>query len=139
MIITYETDLNAEVYVTSDIAGETLVAGTFIASAGVVTFSVEAGTYYIWTTKLGYSYTTPLLLTATVTATITNYGTALASPSTPREMSQAYGPKRVKTPNMEVEQFDPMTIIRAQERENAVAPPFPWGMTIASPNRCKYK
>jgi hypothetical protein len=59
--------------------------------------------------------------------------------SSPRELSQAYGPKRVKTPNMEVEQFDPLTMLRAQERENAVAPSFPWHMTIASPNRCKYR
>ena len=64
--------------------------------------------------------------------------------STPEEdlttASQTYGPKRVKTPNMEIEQFDPETIQKAQERANSVMPTFcGFGMTIASPNNTKYK
>lgn len=36
--------------------------------------------------------------------------------------SKAFGPKRVRTPNMEVEQFDPLTVQKALERQNAVQP-----------------
>lgn len=54
--------------------------------------------------------------------------------------SQTYGPKRVKTPNMEVEQFDPLTVQKAQERANAQVPLFGgFGITIASPNCTKYR
>ncbi len=54
--------------------------------------------------------------------------------------SQSYGPKRVKTPNMEVEQFDPLTIQRAEDRANSVYPTLcNMGMTIVSPNSCVYR
>ena len=54
--------------------------------------------------------------------------------------SQTIGPKRVKTPNMEVEQFDPLTIQRATERANSTLPIFSnFGMTIVSPNKPVYK
>ncbi len=39
-----------------------------------------------------------------------------------RLASTEYGPKRVKTPNIEVEQFDPNVIQRAREREQAINP-----------------
>lgn len=55
------------------------------------------------------------------------------------ERSRAYGPKRVKTPNLEVEQFDPLTIQRASDREGSVHPTFgSFGWTVVSPNRTKY-
>lgn len=56
-----------------------------------------------------------------------------------KAISRDYGPKRVKTPNMEVEQFDPLTIHRLQERQNTVLPSFgTLGITIAKPSICGY-
>lgn len=54
-------------------------------------------------------------------------------------ISNEYGPKRVKTPNMEVEQFDPSTIQRLRERE-AVQMPTLGSLTfsIGIPSPCGY-
>lgn len=53
--------------------------------------------------------------------------------------SETIGPKRVKTPNMEVEQFDPLVIQRAVERQSSTYPVFGnFGMTVVSPDTCKY-
>ena len=55
-------------------------------------------------------------------------------------LSEAYGPKRVKTPNMEVEQFDPITMQRLEDRKNTIYPTFGgFHMTIVSPDHCKYQ
>lgn len=63
-----------------------------------------------------------------------------SSAETLRGFSQAYGPKRVKTPNMEVEQFDPLTAQKAMERQSVVSPSFgSFGMTIVSPNLPKFR
>lgn len=54
--------------------------------------------------------------------------------------SKAYGPKRVKTPNLEVEQFDPLMIQKARDREGSVYPGMgSFGWTVVSPNRTKYR
>lgn len=139
MNIIYKTDVGAEIYVTSDADGNDLVAGTFIAAAGQITLQLPAGTYYVWSTKPGYTYLAPYTLTVTADETVSQYGTLVSLPATPREYGAEYGPKRVKTPNMEVEQFDPLTILKAQERQAAEVPVFPWHTTIASPNKDKYR
>lgn len=60
--------------------------------------------------------------------------------SSVRESSFGYGPKRVKTPNMEVEQFDPRIIQEVAARENAGIPNLHnLGFSVAVPNLCKYK
>lgn len=76
--------------------------------------------------------------------TNSTYGVPITTPSTPEGVlaasSQTYGPKRVKTPNIEVEQFDPLTIQRAEERANSTLPTFgDFGYAIASPNIPKYR
>ena len=49
-----------EVWVTSDIAGTTVVAGTLTTNAaGVVTFMLDAGTYYLWRQLSRYNFTNP--------------------------------------------------------------------------------
>lgn len=55
------------------------------------------------------------------------------------QFSETYGPKKVQTPNMTVEQFDPITIQRARDRESAAHPTLgSMHITIASPDHCKY-
>jgi hypothetical protein len=50
-----------------------------------------------------------------------------------------YGPKKVQTPNMTVEQFSPLEIQRARDRESAAYPTLgSMHITIASPDHCKY-
>ncbi len=56
------TDLPLEgvtVVVTTDIAGANLVAQGTTSILGVVTFELDAGTYYFWCDKSGYSFTRP--------------------------------------------------------------------------------
>ena len=49
-----------EVWVTSDSAGTTVVAGTLTTNAaGVVTFMLDAGTYYLWRQLSRYNFTNP--------------------------------------------------------------------------------
>lgn len=54
--------------------------------------------------------------------------------------SQAYGPRRVKTPNMDVEQFDPIRIQTATDRQDGTYPTFgDFGFAVAKPNCSKYR
>jgi hypothetical protein len=51
---------DCDVWVTSDEAGITVVAGTLQTnSGGQVTFFLDAGTYYVWQQKIGYNFTNP--------------------------------------------------------------------------------
>lgn len=51
---------NAEVWVTTDLAGTNVVAGTLVTDAfGQVTFQLDAGTYYLWASEPGYTRTNP--------------------------------------------------------------------------------
>jgi len=55
-----------DVWVTSDEAGTTVVAGTLQTNAsGKVTFYLDAGTYYVWQQKTGYNFTNPDTLVVT--------------------------------------------------------------------------
>lgn len=45
----------AEIWVTTDSAGTNVIANGTTDSAGQVTFSLDAGTYYIWAKKSGYN------------------------------------------------------------------------------------
>lgn len=54
----------AEVWITSDAAGANLVAGTLHSDAGgLVTFMLDAGTYYVWAQRAGVNFTNPKLVT----------------------------------------------------------------------------
>ena len=69
-------------------------------------------------------------------------GSVEEEPNSPNDLislSEQYGPKRVKTPNMEVGQFSPLEMQRIRDRESAIYPTLE-GMhiTIASPDHCKY-
>lgn len=48
-----------EVWVTTDSAGTNIIASGTSSSLGVVTFYLDAGTYYIWCKKAGYNFTNP--------------------------------------------------------------------------------
>lgn len=51
----------------------------------------------------------------------------------------SYGPKRVKTKEMEIEQFDPIAIQRATERSSATLPSFADGNTaVGRGKRCRH-
>lgn len=50
---------DAQVTVTSDIAGNTVIAQGTTNNSGVVTFRLDAGTYYFWRRKAGYTFTDP--------------------------------------------------------------------------------
>jgi len=55
-----------DVWVTSDAAGTTVVAGTLVTDVnGQVTFYLDAGTYYVWQQKDGYNFTCPDTLIVT--------------------------------------------------------------------------
>lgn len=47
------------VWVTSDIAGTTVLASGLTNASGVVTFYLDAGTVYVWCKKDGYTFTNP--------------------------------------------------------------------------------
>ena len=50
----------AEVWITSDSAGTTVVAGTLLTnSSGQSTFMVDAGSYYLWVQATGWNFTNP--------------------------------------------------------------------------------
>lgn len=54
----------AEVWLTSDQAGNNTVAGTLTTPAtGIVTFLLDAGTYYVWIQKSGFNFNNPQTLT----------------------------------------------------------------------------
>jgi hypothetical protein len=50
---------NVSVYVSSDEAGTVIVASGMTDSNGKVTFYLNTGTYYMWRSKAGYSFTNP--------------------------------------------------------------------------------
>ena len=53
-----------EVWISTDSAGASVVAGTLSTDAlGVVTFMLDAGTYYLWRQKSGYNFTNPVTIT----------------------------------------------------------------------------
>ncbi|MEO5366054.1 MAG: SpaA isopeptide-forming pilin-related protein [Magnetococcus sp. WYHC-3] len=49
----------AEVWVTTDSAGTNVVASGTTNASGVVTFYLDAGTYYVWSKKAGYDFSNP--------------------------------------------------------------------------------
>ena len=49
----------AYVWVTSDVAGHSIVAEGVTSNSGIVTFYLTAGTYYIWRAKAGWLFTNP--------------------------------------------------------------------------------
>jgi len=52
--------MDAHVWVTSDLAGTTILASGYTNSSGVVTFHMVSGaTVYVWRQKDGYSFTNP--------------------------------------------------------------------------------
>lgn len=54
----------AEVWVSTDIAGANVVAGTLHTNSfGLVTFMLDAGTYYLWVQHSGYNATNPTAFT----------------------------------------------------------------------------
>jgi hypothetical protein len=54
----------AEVWITSDIAGAKLVAGTLTTnSQGNVNFWLDSGTYYVWVQAAGQNFTNPTTIT----------------------------------------------------------------------------
>lgn len=68
-----------DVWVSTDSAGATVVAGTLVTDAnGLVTFYLDAGTYYVWRQLAGYNFTNPQTLTVTVTAA-TSYTDGVAA------------------------------------------------------------
>lgn len=55
-----------EVWITTDSAGTNVVAGTLSTDAsGIVTFMLDAGSYYVWRQKSGYNFTNPVAITVT--------------------------------------------------------------------------
>lgn len=56
----------AEVWVSTDLAGTNVVAGTLTTDAsGNVTFMLDAGSYYAWVQKAGYNFSNPTSFTVT--------------------------------------------------------------------------
>lgn len=49
----------AEIWVTTDSAGSYVIASGTTNASGVVTFYLDAGTYYVWRKKAGYTFTNP--------------------------------------------------------------------------------
>lgn len=55
-----------EVWITTDSAGTNVVAGTLSTDAsGIVTFMLDAGSYYVWRQKSGYNFANPVAITVT--------------------------------------------------------------------------
>ncbi len=50
---------NADVWATSDLAGNTIIASGTTDASGIVTFWLDAGTVYIWRAKSGWNFTNP--------------------------------------------------------------------------------
>ena len=49
----------ASVWVTTDSAGANVIASGTTNDSGVVTFYLDAGTYYFWRSRAGYNFTNP--------------------------------------------------------------------------------
>jgi len=72
-----------DVWVTSDVAGATVVAyGETNASTGIVTFDLDDGTYYLWAQKSGYDQTGPAEKVVNGTTAWTSTLYLATSPST---------------------------------------------------------
>lgn len=55
---------NVAIYVTSDIYGNNIVAGTLYTDTfGEATFLLDAGTYYVWKQLSGFNFTNPEIIT----------------------------------------------------------------------------
>lgn len=52
-----------DVWISTDIGGSNVVASGFTNASGVVTFLLDAGTYYAWKTLAGYNFTNPQVFT----------------------------------------------------------------------------
>lgn len=50
---------NVHVWVSTDAAGTNIIASGDTNASGVATFYLDAGTYYIWSSKEGYTFTNP--------------------------------------------------------------------------------
>jgi hypothetical protein len=50
---------DADIWITSDIAGAVLLASSQTSASGEVTFNLDAGTIYVWGQKSGYNFTNP--------------------------------------------------------------------------------
>jgi hypothetical protein len=50
---------DADVWVTTDVAGTNVVASGKTDALGVVTFYLDSGTIYVWRQKSGWSFTNP--------------------------------------------------------------------------------
>ena len=50
---------DAQVWATTDIGGSNIVASGVTSTLGVVTFYLDAGTYYFWRSKGGWNFTNP--------------------------------------------------------------------------------
>jgi hypothetical protein len=73
----------ANVWVTSDVGGSTIVVTGVSNDTGTVTFYLDAGTYYVWGQKAGYTFTNPDTFvvaadstTLTITAAVSTASTA---------------------------------------------------------------
>lgn len=53
------------VWVSTDIGGTNVIASGYTAATGIVTFMLDAGTYYAWKQLAGYSFTNPESFTVT--------------------------------------------------------------------------
>lgn len=49
----------ASVWVTTDIAGTNIIASGTTNDSGIVTFYLDAGTVYVWSSKSGFTFTNP--------------------------------------------------------------------------------
>ena len=57
-------EAGVDVWVSTDAAGSNVVAGTLVTDAfGNVTFSLDAGSYYLWAQKAGVNFTNPTSFT----------------------------------------------------------------------------
>lgn len=54
-----------EVWVTSDLAGNSIVASGTTNGVGVVTFQLDPATYYVWCQESGQNFTNPFTITVT--------------------------------------------------------------------------
>jgi hypothetical protein len=48
-----------DVWITTDEAGENIVARSYTDASGQVTFMLDAGDYYLWKQLGGYTFTNP--------------------------------------------------------------------------------
>jgi hypothetical protein len=82
----------ADVWIATDEAGTTVVAGKLVTDTfGLTTFYLDAGTYYVFRQRSGYTFTNPQTLVVTVTASVTyNDGVAAATGTGESGLSGGY-------------------------------------------------